>query len=168
MRRNGYTATTVDQIARVAGVSKGSIYRRWPSKGVLVYDAHVASRDALGEVIDTGDIQGDLLAVARLTADSYARGGDDVISAVLADAATDAHLRELLRTTFFVPRSDAIVQRVELAMERGELRDGLDASLVPALLTGPQAYLWAVRGRALDERELVDLVDRAIGSHLPD
>src|SRR3954451_21763463 len=68
VRSIGYPATTVDQIAATAGVSKGSIYRRWPTKGVLLYDACIATPDELASVIDSGDIEADLLAVARLTA----------------------------------------------------------------------------------------------------
>src|SRR5688572_33418303 len=63
----GYDATTVDHIAAHAGVSKGSIYRRWPSKGVLIYDACVATSDDLSKVIDSGDIRRDLIGIARLT-----------------------------------------------------------------------------------------------------
>src|SRR4029078_9556601 len=56
----GYRATTVDDIARRAGVSRGSIYRRWPSKGVLVYAACIASTDELPDVIDTCEVRGAL------------------------------------------------------------------------------------------------------------
>jgi AcrR family transcriptional regulator len=163
----GYDATTVDHIASRAGVSKGSIYRRWPSKGVLIYDACVATSDDLSEVIDSGDIRRDLIGVARLTALGYQTEANEVVRRVLADAAADPELMELLRSRFFAPRSDAIIRRVELAVERGELTPGLDASLVPAVLNGTQQYLWGVRGRALDDAELAELVDMAIGRHLP-
>jgi len=36
-----------------------------------------------------------------------------------------------------------------MAVGRGELTDGLDATLVPAVLNGTQQYLWGVRGRAV-------------------
>ena len=166
VRDRGYPATTVDQIAATAGVSKGSIYRRWPTKGVLLYDACIATTDELAAVIDSGDIEADLLAVAGLTAQGIA-GTDGVFTYVLADAATDPALMEMLRTRFFQPRSDAIIRRVELAVERGELRPGLDPGLVPAVLNGAQEYMRGVRGRALDEAELRELVAMAIGAHVP-
>lgn len=166
VRRHGYHATTVEQIAATAGVSKGSIYRRWPTKGVLVYDACIATLDELPAVIDSGDIEADLLAVARLTAQGVA-SADDVVVHVLADASHDPALMDMLRTRFFQPRSDVIVRRVELAIERGELRPGLDAGLVPAVLNGAQEYMRGVRSRALDEAELRQLVAMVIGAHLP-
>jgi hypothetical protein len=127
----------------------------------------VATADDLPQVIDSGDIRVDLIAVARLTALPYRTGGNELIGRILADAATDPDLMELLRSRFFAPRSDAIVRRVEMAVERGELRPGLDASLVPAVLNGTQQYLWGVRGRALDEDGVAELVDLVIGRYLP-
>ena len=163
----GYDATTVDDIARAAGVSKGSIYRRWPSKGVLVYDACLARSDELPQVIDSGDIRADLVAVATLTAHSFReRTRHGIFESVLADAQRDADLMELLRTRFFAPRSDVIVRRVELAIERGELRGDFNVELVPALINGSQQYLLGVRERILDDVELEELIDLIIGPHV--
>ncbi len=165
---HGYTATTVDGIATSAEVSKGSIYRRWPAKGVLVYDACVAANDELPQVIDTGDIRADLLAVARLASGPPSgTAGAEVVSHILADAATDPDLMEMLRVRFFLPRSDAIVRRVEVAVERGELAPGIDAPLVPAVLTGALQYTRRVRSRSLTDEELEHLVDMVLGGHLP-
>jgi len=167
IEEQGYQETTIDQIAARAGVSKGSIYRRWPTKGVLAYDACIASSDALPGVIDSGDIRADLLAVARLTAAAQTSGSDEVVTQILADAARDPDLMEMLRTRFFRPRSDAIARRVELAVARGELRPGIDAQLVPAVLNGAQRYVKGVRERALDDDELERLVDMVLTGHLP-
>src|SRR5690349_12917896 len=86
----GYGATTVDDIARRAGVSKGSVYRRWPTKGALVYGACIASHDELLEVIDTGNVRADLVAVATLTSRSYGDADQqELVGQILADAHRD-------------------------------------------------------------------------------
>lgn len=163
--KRGYDATTVDDIASEAGVSKGSIYRRWPTKGVLVYDACLASTDELPKVIDTGDLRADLFAVAMLMTTSVrSRKRHDLFSQIVADATRDSNLMELLRTRFFAPRSDAIVARVQLAIDRGEVRADLNADLVPALINGSQQYMWGVRSRALTDDEVRDLVEMIIGA----
>jgi AcrR family transcriptional regulator len=160
----GYNATTVEDIARLAGVSKGSVYRRWPTKGVLVYAACIASTDELPALIDTGDVRADLIAVATLTSRSY---GDthqqELVGQILADAHRDPELMARLRTQFFTPRADRIVERVERAIDRGELDARVNATLVPALVNGSQQYLWGLRGRALTDAEIVDLIDMIIG-----
>jgi AcrR family transcriptional regulator len=163
----GYVDATLDEIAAEAEVSKGSIYRRWPTKGVLVYDACLARPDELQAVIDTGDIRADLVAVAMLTAKAFRRKQQrELMAQVFADAARDPELMELLRTRFFAPRSDVIVRRVELAVERGELSPDINVALVPALLNGSQQYLWSIRQRTLTDDEVGDLVDMIIGAAL--
>jgi AcrR family transcriptional regulator len=160
---HGYAAATVDQIAAEAGVAKGSIYRRWPSKGVLVYDAMVRN-DELPKVIDSGNIAADLVAIAMITNRGYRSPKQRaLLEHVLADAARDPHLAELLRTRFFAPRSAAIAERVRLAVERGELRRDIDPALVPAVLNGSQQYWWGVWHRPMSESEIRGLVDLIVG-----
>ena len=155
---HGYGAATVDQIAAAAGVAKGSIYRRWPSKGVLVYDAMVRN-DELPQVIDSGDIVADLVAIAMITNRGYRSPKHrTLLDHVLADAARDPHLAELLRSRFFAPRSAAITERVRIAVGRGELRADIDPALVPAVLNGSQQYWWGVWHRPMTEPEIRGLV----------
>src|SRR3954451_7431761 len=65
--RDGYLVATVEEIAARAGVSKGSIYRRWPTKGVLVYEACIVDEDGLADLADSGDITEDLVQIASMT-----------------------------------------------------------------------------------------------------
>jgi AcrR family transcriptional regulator len=163
---HGYTAATVDQIAAEAAVAKGSIYRRWASKGVLVYDAMVRN-DELPQVIDSGDIAADLVAIGMITNRGFrARSQRTVLDHVLADAARDPQLAELLRTRFFAPRSAVIAERVRLAIERGELRPDIDPALVPAVLNGSQQYWWGVWRRPMTEAEIRGLVALIVGGPL--
>jgi AcrR family transcriptional regulator len=39
----GYAPTTIDTIARRAQVSRTALYRRWPSKALLVHEAVLSS-----------------------------------------------------------------------------------------------------------------------------
>ena len=58
----GINGMSMDELAQRAGVSKASIYRRWPSKELLVIDA---LRSAMGplDAVDTGDVGSDLRAI---------------------------------------------------------------------------------------------------------
>jgi AcrR family transcriptional regulator len=164
-REVGYDAVSVEAIAERAGVAKTALYRRWPNKGVLLYEAVVGAVETHPSIPDTGAIRADLLAVLAANAEGFrspARRG--LVAALSADALRDPRLAELLRTRFFGPRADAIVARVERAIARGELTEGLDAAMVPVLLTGSLQYLWVVRGRALDDADLERVVDAVIGA----
>ncbi|RDI46408.1 TetR/AcrR family transcriptional regulator [Nocardia mexicana] len=61
----GYQATTIQGVARRAGVVTTSIYRRWPGKRELVEDA-VFALETGANPPPTGDLHADLLAWTRL------------------------------------------------------------------------------------------------------
>jgi AcrR family transcriptional regulator len=164
----GFDATTIEAVAERAGVAKTAIYRRWPNKSVLLYEAVLAPADQRPAVPDTGDIRADLLAVLRANASGYDAGARrGLVAAITREALRDERVAELLRTRFFGPRADAIVGRITTAVDRGELRPTVDTALVPALLTGPLQYLRVVRDSALADDDLARIVDAVIGPHLP-
>src|ERR1700750_2007292 len=60
----GYDRMTVEAIASRAGVSKPTIYRRWPGgKAEIVADAMRLKHAEGEEPVDTGSLRGDLLAM---------------------------------------------------------------------------------------------------------
>src|SRR5262245_60091642 len=56
----GFFATTVQEIARRAGVPSSAIYRRWPSRIELIEDAVYPGPAPTMDVEPTGDLQADL------------------------------------------------------------------------------------------------------------
>src|SRR5689334_17841338 len=63
----GYDRTTVDAIATRAGVSKPTLYRRWPhGKPELVADAIRERHAETSQIPDTGTLRGDLLALVAI------------------------------------------------------------------------------------------------------
>ena len=66
----GYQRLTIEGIAARAGVGKQTIYRWWPSKGAVLFDAFLAlSEDPDGDpaLPDTGDLAADIKLVLRAT-----------------------------------------------------------------------------------------------------
>src|SRR5580692_11404240 len=61
LAERGLAAMSIEEVAARAGVGKTTIYRRWPSKGLLALDAFVASFRAEQPLPDTGTLRGDLL-----------------------------------------------------------------------------------------------------------
>src|ERR1700684_862732 len=61
----GYDRLSMDDIASRARVGKAAIYRRWPSKAVVVADAIAYWRRRLGPVEppSTGSLRGDIEAL---------------------------------------------------------------------------------------------------------
>ena len=62
---SGLAEMTIEGVAERAGVGKASIYRRWPSKGALAFDAVVDTILTAEPTPDTGSLEGDLARVAE-------------------------------------------------------------------------------------------------------
>ena len=70
----GYDRMTVEALAARAGVSKPTIYRRWPGgKTEIIVDAIRAKRADGDALPDTGSLRGDLLALHRREVDGRLR-----------------------------------------------------------------------------------------------
>ncbi|MEU4549987.1 TetR/AcrR family transcriptional regulator [Nonomuraea dietziae] len=93
----GYARATVDRIAATAGVAKTTIYRRWPSKGVLIVDCLL---DAFGPIPLEGANRAELMssAIHWIAAKIGQPGVGDAFAGVFSDAVSDPALREVLST----------------------------------------------------------------------
>jgi AcrR family transcriptional regulator len=158
----GYERTTVDAIAARAGVSKPTIYRRWPNgKAEVVAAAVTGLRDEVTEAVDTGSLRGDLIAVI-----GQMIGGMEA-NAHLAAGLTQrlresSELAEMFRERVVAAERERFQAILERAAERGELSprrrsESLLADLAPALVH----FRALVSGDELDRhfvRRLVDCV----------
>jgi AcrR family transcriptional regulator len=116
----GYERTTVDAIAAAAGVSKPTIYRRWPGKHELVADALRLHPHSRATAPDTGSLRGDLVATVRQFA------AHELDTAHLA-AALAGRMRESEELAALV-REHAIVavrRRFGTVLDRAEARGEL-------------------------------------------
>ena len=57
---SGLDGMSVDAVAARAGVSKATIYRRYPPKAMLVAAAALKAADEQAPIADTGSVRGDL------------------------------------------------------------------------------------------------------------
>src|SRR5690242_11127534 len=94
----GLEALSVDAVAARAGVSKATIYRRYPSKVELVMAAAVMLCEETNPELDSGSLVGDVRAyltnLARVIADPVYGAAKRTL---LFDAATNEDLAEMHR-----------------------------------------------------------------------
>jgi AcrR family transcriptional regulator len=143
----------MDDVASRAGVGKAAIYRRWPSKAVVVADAIAHWRRRLGPVEppNTGSLRGDIDALVAAAPElndvnshlirvvvgvATAAMHDPVLAATLDDLVLSAP-RQVVRTV------------LDQAVARGEIPSGRDLSLIPDALLGLNV-LRVITGRPLD------------------
>jgi AcrR family transcriptional regulator len=170
----GYDRLSMDDVASRAGVGKAAIYRRWPSKAVVVADAIAHWRRRLGPVEPpkTGSLRGDIDALVAATpeindADTHmVRVVVGVATAAMHNPVLAAALDDLVLST---PRQ-LIRAVLDDAVARGEIPAGRDLSLIPDAALGLNV-LRVITGRPIDRvyvrRVLEDVLLPLAGTPAP-
>ena len=152
----------VAQVARRAGVSKATMYRRWPSKTLLIVAA-LRTTPPL-EPVDAGSLRDDLEALLNqflAIVDSTPVAG--LLAALAAERRRDPSLARVL-DPFVRERTRPLVEAMQRAVARHEIPPTVDLELA-ATLAGGTIITRVLFGGATDPdavRRLVDLVVRAL------
>jgi AcrR family transcriptional regulator len=165
LHEQGLRAMSIEAVAARAGVSKKTIYRWWPSKGVLALDAIYAEWSrARGVVPNRGTLQGDLRTRMRATVrvlNSPALGS--TLVALIAEAQADPELADAYGEHVLMPLREQVRVILERAITRGELPTDLDREAAIDLLQGP-LYLRLLHTHAPLDQAFADTIVRlAIG-----
>jgi AcrR family transcriptional regulator len=158
----GLDATTMEAIAARSGVSKATLYRRWPNKTAVLHFLADQLVDVI-EPADTGDLRKDLLAVFEPLADqSY---GDDPVGLLaptfIAAAAHDRQMRAFVADHVASRRSGAI-KAFRRAQTRGELRRGVDVKVTVEMISGALSDRAYLLGKPITSAYVRKVVDQAI------
>jgi AcrR family transcriptional regulator len=152
LESGGLAEMTIEGVAERAGVGKASIYRRWPSKGALAFDAVLDGILATQPTPDTGSLLGDLVHVAenwvRL---ANARRGGRAVAHFIAEVQSDPDLAVAWRERFVDRIRKARRPIIERAIARGEIPAGSDPELIMDLLFGPLYHRYLNMHLPLDE-----------------
>ena len=162
-RADGYRGVTIEGVAARAGVGKASVYRRYPTRAELVVDAARIRLCLIHELVDTGDLRADLMAlmlplIERLNGP---QGGE--LIAFMCERSRHTELADEWERSVIGRKHEHIRALISGAIERGELPADTDVELVAEL---PGAIIWhhALNGfpvdRALAERILAHILDR--------
>ncbi|GAA0335572.1 TetR/AcrR family transcriptional regulator [Actinoallomurus spadix] len=147
----GFDGVDLAEIARRAEVGKTTVYRRWRTPQVLVADLLVDMAEQSVPRTETGSLDGDLRANARLVVRTLTDERQGVLfKAVIAAATTDQRTAEALHR-FYATRIDEWSPCVDQAVERGEAPEGTDASEVVRAVSAPLYYRFLVSGDPLNE-----------------
>jgi AcrR family transcriptional regulator len=133
---SGYPNLTMEDVARVAGVGKATIYRWWDSKLHLVLEA-AAPHLEIGVVPDTGSTSGDLRIALEQVIRTYADPiAAIVIFVVLADLEKDVRMRDTFRSTWVLPWRVSFAEALERGAARGDIPSGTDIQFTIDIVVG--------------------------------
>ncbi|MFE5240037.1 MULTISPECIES: TetR/AcrR family transcriptional regulator [unclassified Streptomyces] len=147
----GFDRLDLADVARRAEVGKTTVYRRWSTTAGLVADLLNDMAEQSVPRTDTGSLDEDLKANARLVLRTLTdpRQGP-LFAAVIAAATCDARTAEALHR-FYAVRIEEWAGCVTAAAERGELPPGTDPREVVRAVSAPLYYRLLASGDPLDE-----------------
>lgn len=150
MSQVGYARMSMDQVAAEAGITKPTIYLRYGSKEELATAAVAAARERSQVAPDTGDTRADLITQLRHFLEGARRPyGMSLIGTVLAEEFETPQLLLHFREDVVGPRRALFRLILQRALDRGELRDGVDPDLAINLLVGA-FYAQYLEGRPFE------------------
>lgn len=139
---NGYGQLTMEGIAYQARVSKQTLYRSWPSKSAVLFDALLGrSGGAEVEIPETGDLAADLEVLILATVEEMTNPPmDKLLRAIAAEIQSDDRLASEMSTRLLGPQLNAVTAR----LARGGIADPQEAV---ELLYGAVLHRWLLRTR---------------------
>lgn len=155
----GYRRTSYELVAKRAGVSRPTIYRRWPSKPLLI--ASAVFTEPVGPIVaDTGDLEADLRALASAMVASMARPETRRALPGLLSDLDDPGQRRAAVGELETRLRGGLAARLESAAAEGHARPDADVELLLDVLIG--ASFNRLVARAATTRGFVDGLARAL------
>ncbi|WP_176929429.1 TetR/AcrR family transcriptional regulator [Lentzea albidocapillata] len=133
LTESGWASFTTTAVAKRAGASTASLYRRWPSKQALAgaVARHIAQAELTG--IDTGTLEGDVRELlARKRKILEAATGPALLS-LMGQAAHDPELRRILHDDVYLAVRGELGALIDRATGRGELANAVCSAQVDVL-----------------------------------
>jgi AcrR family transcriptional regulator len=149
-------------VAERARTSKASLYRRWPGRPELMMDAILNVLPTAGELPDTGELRGDLIAALRTMADALDSPLGRAVRSVIAELDLDPELRQRHRERFVERRNQLILDLMRRAAARGEVNPGALTPCVAAVGPALMRDRFVTEGGPLDDEVIVEIVDEVL------
>jgi len=160
----GLADCTIERVARISGVSKTTIYKWWPSRGVLALDGFFHAVEPALAFPETDDVSADLSAQLHAFAHLVTQTpAGKLLAQLIGESQTDPELAKAYRQLYSAERRHLAVARIERAQQAGQILSHVDPQVVVDQLWG------AIYHRLLipDEPITSAFVDALLGNLLP-
>ena len=159
--KHDISGVTLDMVAAKAGVSKATIYRRWPSRNALILDA-ITIMHRPDTKSDTGSLRGDLTSLLTDLAQFLNRpNGGNVFIAFLNEALRDTKVAKANEKITAEVRG-SYVEAINQAVARGELGADVDVELMIDMLISPFIFRRLTNNSKIKVAEVAPLVDAVL------
>ncbi len=152
VHESGYSALSVEAIAKRAGTGKQTIYRWWPSKADVAMEALSDLAESRLGASDHGNLADDMRAMMRanfgIATDPQIRG---LLQGLMAEAQLDTEFAQRFRTIFLERRRRSLGRILVRARDRGELAPKVPLNVLVDAVLGALWYRIVAIPAPLDE-----------------
>ena len=164
----GSADLTFERVARVAGVSKTTLYKWWPSKGALALDGYFHAVEPTLAFPDTGDIRADLISQLRAFAQVMTQTpGGRVLAELIGQSQTDPDLARAYRELYSAERRRFAYVRMQKAQAVGQIRPEVDVRVLVDQLWGAVYHRLLIPDEPVTDDFVVALVGNLMDGIAP-
>ncbi|HEX5193787.1 MAG TPA: TetR/AcrR family transcriptional regulator C-terminal ligand-binding domain-containing protein [Solirubrobacteraceae bacterium] len=164
----GSADLTFERVARLAAVSKTTLYKWWPSKGALALDGYFHAVEQTLAFPDTGDIRGDLISQLRAFATVMTTTpGGRILAELIGQSQTDPDLAQAYRELYSAERRRLAGERLRTAQDAGQIRPDVDVQVLVDQLWGAVYHRLLIPDEPVTDDFLVALVSNLIDGIAP-
>jgi len=161
---------TAEAIARKAGVSKATLYKWWPNKLHIAFDAFMGRVSTEIHIPDTGSALRDFRLSMRDAMGFYASPAGRILGQLIAEGQGDASFNDALLERFLIQRREVVAEIWRRGVKRGDIRADVDMQIGLDLIYGTLMFRFLV-GRyqmmnATEADSLIEAVFRGISPGL--
>jgi AcrR family transcriptional regulator len=165
VRRDGFSALTIERIAREAGVGKPTIYRWWSSKGTIVFEALQQHAEQAIPLPVEGPLPTRLMAFLQAVFAALNEDTGEIVRSLMAEAQRDPAFAAIFRTQFINVRRKPLLTLLQHGIMTGELAADTNIDVLADLIYGAMWYRLLVQHAPLDDAFACDIVQALL--HIP-
>ena len=166
LSQSGLANVSIDEISRMSGVSKTTIYRHWPSRSALLIDA-CSRLGGTADVPDTGSLRGDLHALLSALAEQLQTASWSSVVPSIVDAAERDSDVLAMQTGWHKGLMEPFGAIVEQAKARGEVPSDANSQDMAATTAGALFYRRWFSREPIDARFVNAIVSAAVAMMAP-
>ena len=164
-RRDGFSALTIERIAREAGVGKPTIYRWWSSKGTIVFEALQQRAEQAIPIPVEGPLPARLTAFLQSVFTALNEDTGEIVRSLMAEAQHDPAFAVIFRTQFINVRRKPLLMLLQHGVVTGELAADTNIDVLADLIYGAMWYRLLAQHAPLDDAFAHDVVQALL--HIP-
>jgi len=158
----GYGGLSIEGIAKHAGVGKTTIYRRWPSKADLVFDAVYNRTPPPLEALPHEPRRALTVLIQALARDFTTPEALVATSGLLTEFAAREDLAQRVRDDILAPPYALVIGLLEQGCTTGVFRPDIEPRLVADMLFSTPFVTASILGRPMDDHAVASLVTHVL------